>query len=300
MYWGSSPHTRGALAELQVVEHRVGIIPAYAGSTGRRRMALRITAGSSPHARGALLVGPDEVRDAGIIPACAGSTDRYRGRSRAGRDHPRMRGEHVCTAIRGSWIPGSSPHARGALWAHGYGTKHAGIIPACAGSTASPRLVAWLTGGSSPHARGAPAQEARDVRWKGIIPACAGSTSCTSRILRLARDHPRMRGEHSPFSPFSPSRPGSSPHARGAQSVAHRPSTKPRIIPACAGSTRTRRPSRRKSRDHPRMRGEHSASQTKSSTKSGSSPHARGARWSRHATSAPKGIIPACAGSTAR
>ena len=50
---GSSPRMRGALAQLQVVEHRVGIIPAYAGSTG---------------------VKPPSVGGWWIIPAYAGST----------------------------------------------------------------------------------------------------------------------------------------------------------------------------------------------------------------------------------
>ena len=70
---------------------------------------------------------------------------------------------------------GSSPHARGARRTGGGAVDHAGIIPACAGSTSSTRLIASSSGdhprmrgehscttlrdvpilGSSPHARGA-------------------------------------------------------------------------------------------------------------------------------------------------
>ena len=113
--------------------------------------------------------------------------------------------------------------------------------------------------GSSPHARGAP--------WSGRAPP------------RTAGDHPRMRGEHAQLEQEVSSRPG--------------------IIPACAGST--------------------CAVQWLEELDQGSSPHARGAPSRRSATTAtpwdhPRmrgehaaelaeelvvdGIIPACAGST--
>ena len=50
--------------------------------------------------------------------------------------------------------------------------------------------------GSSPHARGAQHAAFEAYKAEGIIPACAGSTSSASSPLRLAMDHPRMRGEH--------------------------------------------------------------------------------------------------------
>ena len=131
---GSSPHVRGALAKLQVVQHRVGIIPACAGSTssagrssspmgdhprmcGEHRPldgSVGQSTGSSPHVRGAL--GNVDVDDAvcGIIPACAGST----GHVAIGRpgewDHPRMCGEHVESRYGFTCETGSSPHVRGA------------------------------------------------------------------------------------------------------------------------------------------------------------------------------------------
>ena len=154
--------------------------------------------GSSPHTRGALLGGSHGER--------------------ANVDHPRIRGEHMAsstldfpwpwiipayagsTARRQDHIDGrlgSSPHTRGALSTVTWGTSmpedhprirgehrplglprgdRAGIIPAYAGSTL---LYVQMPGphvGSSPHTRGA-----RDAR---------------NAALAHARDHPRIRGEH--------------------------------------------------------------------------------------------------------
>ena len=51
--------------------------------------------GSSPHARGAPKVPSLAASALGIIPACAGSTNNKLRKTRPGRDHPRMRGEHT-------------------------------------------------------------------------------------------------------------------------------------------------------------------------------------------------------------
>ena len=91
---GSSPHTRGAptLTIPDSVTER--IIPAYAGSTGRReavdvleadhprirgehdtpRIPGSASGGSSPHTRGALLARLSQIFTCRIIPAYAGST----------------------------------------------------------------------------------------------------------------------------------------------------------------------------------------------------------------------------------
>ena len=131
---GSSPHVRGALAKLEVVQHRVGIIPACAGSTSRLprsqprgrdhpRMCgehffvyLRDEdgAGSSPHVRGALQDRPHPRQPRGIIPACAGSTCRSPSCRTPRRDHPRMCGEHLVAYCMIAPQGGSSPHVRGA------------------------------------------------------------------------------------------------------------------------------------------------------------------------------------------
>ena len=213
---------------------------------------------------------------------------------------------------------GSSPHARGARLSPRDHVGEEGIIPACAGSTrsgaASPRsrrdhprmrgehvshgAHGPLPRGSSPHARGALRADAMEAwRW-GIIPACAGSTPLPIHHHLMEEDHPRMRGEHLVWRCCSASMAGSSPHARGAPTRQIESQLSGGIIPACAGSTRarSRRPS--PSRDHPRMRGEHTSASRSAFVAQGSSPHARGAPG-RHARCLHAGrIIPACAGST--
>ena len=152
---GSSPHTRGAPARIPGGAGLRRIIPAYAGSTlDPDRSGVgdwdhpRIRgehfpepsfdvgqAGSSPHTRGAHRVREHHQREARIIPAYAGSTCRRCRLPRRGRDHPRIRGEHV-----GIGQPGALDR---------------GIIPAYAGSTLIDRAREKNVTGSSPHTRGA-------------------------------------------------------------------------------------------------------------------------------------------------
>ena len=107
-----------------------------------------------------------------------------------------------------------------------------------------------------------------------------------------------MRGEHQGFRLLHDRLAGSSPHARGAQTRVSRTSRLPRIIPACAGSTRHQQVGMDDAWDHPRMRGEHPNAPDFSLATTGSSPHARGAQKRRLDGGKLGGIIPACAGST--
>ena len=175
-------------------------------------------------------------RKARIIPAYAGSTARARPRSRKGRDHPRVCGEHERCPSRTGCLSGSSPRMRGARGARAPLEVQAGIIPAYAGST--PRCAArresardhprvcgehevdqlwwWACAGSSPRMRGAPRGPRRRVEPRGIIPAYAGSTRICRRPRSAAGDHPRVCGEHRSSAPATGSAPGSSPRMRGA------------------------------------------------------------------------------------
>ena len=94
-----------------------GIIPACAGSTGAGRAfavvhrdhprvrgehasthsAGPVSGGSSPRARGAPTAVGTALVETGIIPACAGSTGCLQAARIKGRDHPRVRGEHLAT-----------------------------------------------------------------------------------------------------------------------------------------------------------------------------------------------------------
>ena len=213
---GSSPHTRGAQRPAHASDDYVRIIPAYAGSTGRRRRRCRgrrdhprirgehiqdtpltnVTPGSSPHTRGAPIRRCYRSPSRRIIPAYAGSTRRSAGKSREPGDHPRIRGEHVPEApVLGADV-GSSPHTRGA--------------------------------------RDDPPQERARGR---IIPAYAGSTLYFDKPQTRNWDHPRIRGEHRSVSARSCATVGSSPHTRGARRLRHGDRAGARIIPAYAGST---------------------------------------------------------------
>ena len=132
--------------------------------------------GSSPHARGTRNHVSRCDSPCGIIPACAGNTLASRLSLLAGRDHPRMRGEHIGHHLLADAATGSSPHARGTLTGEGSRSDVLGIIPACAGNTVlhsrlpcpcrdHPRMrgehgyngeSAQNSQGSSPHARGTP------------------------------------------------------------------------------------------------------------------------------------------------
>ena len=240
-----------------------GIIPAYAGSTSRRCYQ-STQGGSSPHARGALGPAREGRVQRGIIPACAESTSQASSCRAVCRDHPRMRGEHMADAYKGLHIKGSSPHARGARRIVVKPSRDSGIIPACAGSTFKGELCQRATR-DHPRMRGEHPQHSTHPPPPG-------------------RDHPRMRGEH-PGSPRARARPpGSSPHARGTLRRLVVQADLAGIIPACAGSTPVTFRPRTRARDHPRMRGEHTAAPQSSQPAQGSSPHARGALMRRDST----------------
>ena len=255
---GSSPHTRGAPCRLSRLDALVLDHP-------------RIRGEHFEHTDSALPL----VR---IIPAYAGSTRRSRSPRAKPADHPRIRGEHALRRFIDKGAQGSSPHTRGAPRAFAWCRHAYGIIPAYAGSTRRrivgtsrdadhPRIrgehpdaaeCVPFADGSSPHTRGAPTPPRSRSRRPRIIPAYAGSTDDSGVTGFRASDHPRIRGEHELKAYVNRMRVGSSPHTRGAHPPTVRRCLHWRIIPAYAGSTAPRRPGRRPSWDHPRIRGEHS------------------------------------------
>ena len=272
----SFPHTRGTCRHRQGDRPHHGIIPAYAGGTRwsfRRRQSRR------------------------DLPACAESTGRGRDRLVRPRDHPRMRGEHRSEACGLDWSDGSSPHARGALLRPGPAARASGIIPAYAGSTSTgcrsrrtmpdhPRIRGEHLDmqtkvhhdlGSSPHTRGALGGDHLRRAHDGIIPAYAGSTEESVITTASSPDHPRIRGEHAMALGDGRLGEGSSPHTRGARGAGPLDGGRERIIPAYAGSTRRGCRPVPRSRDHPRIRGEHRTVTPGMRPPPRSSPHARGA-----------------------
>ena len=195
--------------------------------------------GSSPHTRGA----PSRTRKIPsqwrIIPAYAGSTVPASFVSSSGKDHPRIRGEHVIVSFADCFQRGSSPHTRGARLIRPVAGRRARIIPAYAGSTPQtvqdqstlrdhPRIrgehqvsgeTFFEDEGSSPHTRGARQSAEWGQQKARIIPAYAGSTGCRAARPCSESDHPRIRGEHVPAVDPCCWGAGSSPHTRGAHGV---------------------------------------------------------------------------------
>ena len=192
------------------------------------------------------------------------------------------------------------------------------IIPAYAGSTTAgtpwpttpadhPRVRgehhAAVSGlevarGSSPRTRGAPTSSTRLSFRPRIIPAYAGSTSTAPRSSRSSWDHPRVRGEHTPWMVCPLYAAGSSPRTRGAPVDRAVVPARTGIIPAYAGSTFGLREQDQADRDHPRVRGEHHLEPPHVFCLPGSSPRTRGAHIEDSDLVRCEGIIPAYAGST--
>ena len=331
---GSSPLARGLQVGPALCWAGTRIIPARAGFTtpghnreGDRRdhprsrgvysksfLASTSPSGSSPLARG-LHHGRIPRRSAGrIIPARAGFTAHHHPRPRRPADHPRSRGVYGVACASG----GSSPLARGLRSARPPRGLTPRIIPARAGFTRrrrASRSYVWdhprsrgvytatasrrrRTPGSSPLARGLPTCGIEDADRLRIIPARAGFTPRPRRRHRLFRDHPRSRGVYITRTIGPGGSPGSSPLARGLRIAVSKPTERERIIPARAGFTWTSTAVRESRWDHPRSRGVYSTPTTRTSTRNGSSPLARGLRAADAASLGGEGIIPARAGFT--
>ncbi|OZG60838.1 hypothetical protein BMYO_0635 [Bifidobacterium myosotis] len=109
-----------------------------------------------------------------------------------------------------------------------------------------------------------------------------------------------MRGEHIMSQVHGSGCVGSSPHARGTRRRVLERAAQTGIIPACAGNTRWTCRLIIEKWDHPRMRGEHVNVLGGMWSSMGSSPHARGTPVDGGGVEFAGGIIPACAGNTAR
>ena len=276
-YTGSSPRVRGTLSQVVAQFVGVGIIPACAGNTWRETGAqtrhwdhprvcgehpsdtgkLVWVPGSSPRVRGTPLFPSSITRLIGIIPACAGNTSGSSSISQPSRDHPRVCGEHVVSPAMVLPYSGSSPRVRGTPPEHDPRRPADGIIPACAGNTASALRTpcsAWdhprvcgehrlddqleeAMPGSSPRVRGTHGEAAHLADHAGIIPACAGNTLALHRGAHSPRDHPRVCGEHLFTLPAGLEAAGSSPRVRGTRRLVVLTILTLGIIPACAGNT---------------------------------------------------------------
>ena len=154
-----------------------------------------------------------------IIPARAGFTAQGEYASLEFTDHPRSRGVYNLRSAKAAGSRGSSPLARGLLlvacWLGPGGADH----PRSRGVYITSAAVRTCSPGSSPLARGLLDYEQADALSVGIIPARAGFTGSGGRSRPRRWDHPRSRGVYKLAEVATGMTGGSSPLARGLQSI---------------------------------------------------------------------------------
>ncbi len=335
---GSSPLARGGPPRIRAYAETRWLIPARAGRTlelsenrfiaeahPRSRGAdCRLTltrfsrSGSSPLARG----GPEaDWRDAGsfrLIPARAGRTGYPVHEINTEWAHPRSRGADTGVLLHVRTDQGSSPLARGGLFAYCSVFIVGRLIPARAGRTcggSTVRLAArahprsrgadviceppnGAQVGSSPLARGGHNLGALTHGECRLIPARAGRTFSEGSVFAHWLAHPRSRGADVlgvvPVGCFL----GSSPLARGGLVPGSVLRADRRLIPARAGRTLSTHPNPPSTGAHPRSRGADERQLMDIVNRSGSSPLARGGlETDRDLPWRPR-LIPARAGRT--
>ena len=229
-----------------------------------------------------------------------------------------MRGEYQTSSKKYLKPMGSPPLARGVQHAILVQAVSDRITPACAGSTTHDCIVQMgkedhprLRGeysfaalqlqcplGSPPLARGVPWMGTQVGTDRAITPACAGSTGKGRHVGIDIGDHPRLRGEYVVGKYSFDFNQGSPPLARGVHCKVCKLCSRPRITPACAGSTRALTLHVVRMKDHPRLRGEYITLLSDTTKAIGSPPLARGVPFTQYVLTLPFRITPACAGST--
>ena len=232
--------------------------------------------------------------------------------------HPRSRGENLNQSTTEPTASGSSPLTRGK---HGCGRGwrvRRRLIPAHAGKTfrssfsvcrgaAHPRSRGEnrvigsplaILHGSSPLTRGKLKRVGVTLARDRLIPAHAGKTASWRWPSLPVKAHPRSRGENTTSRGSRPRRSGSSPLTRGKRPLRNVKSLQGRLIPAHAGKTRVARDGCRRSRAHPRSRGENILPALEPLGGVGSSPLTRGKQHVRRHINSVLRLIPAHAGKT--
>ena len=231
--------------------------PRVCGEHGTKCWKPRTPPGSSPRMRGTRESGMADYIAERIIPAYAGNTWWRTACPCCIWDHPRVCGEHTCSALAVPVARGSSPRMRGTRVIHRIVHKQCRIIPAYAGNTRYPPycpqavpdhprvcgehprapIMKFHGAGSSPRMRGTPKTAVFYDGSAGIIPAYAGNTSGYPSARPYARDHPRVCGEHLISCTFPRNASGSSPRMRGTRRFRKASTPNNGIIPAYAGNT---------------------------------------------------------------
>ena len=225
--WAGNTHIEQRLKS----RSRLRFIPAWAGNTNlfRGREFGKCRFGSSPRGRGT------QLEDAHGAQSYSTSGSSPRGRGTQGVQstpailadypvHPRVGGEHVSLDGSSRSSSGSSPRGRGTRHRARRDAGTLRFIPAWAGNTSAPSILAVQVGaGSSPRGRGthSPRHPASFELARRFIPAWAGNT-CTGEP-REAVDRRRR---------FIPAWAGNTSKPKGTAQPRSR-----RFIPAWAGNT---------------------------------------------------------------
>ena len=337
-WYGRSPRARGRRLVRGAREGLRGPIPASAGETRTptcRRSATgadprerggdvvyrpRVdpTTGRSPRARGRPLPGTANPEIQGPIPASAGETRSRIAPATSPRADPRERGGDASRSRSPRRTTGRSPRARGRLREQGERLSAVRPIPASAGETRRRRPRTRSSGadprerggddhldvavrndlGRSPRARGRLNDRPLLLAQLGPIPASAGETAAPWPCRGPPAADPRERGGDTSSASAIASACGRSPRARGRRERQERRLHLPGPIPASAGETPGRRPTRRPWGADPRERGGDAAAPASARSARGRSPRARGRPLHRHAQGRELGPIPASAGET--
>ena len=154
------------------------------------------------------------------------------------------------------------------------------------------------TAGSSPRVRGKLSASQLLRAGARLIPACAGKTGRCGRGAHRAEAHPRVCGENCYSRHVGEDDSGSSPRVRGKPRGWYAAPRPPRLIPACAGKTESRKRPARRTAAHPRVCGENEVDERVGMIAEGSSPRVRGKLNPDRAPGRRLGLIPACAGKT--
>ena len=152
--------------------------------------------------------------------------------------------------------------------------------------------------GSSPLTRGKPWKRYAFMISVRLIPAHAGKTAMAWIRADGKPAHPRSRGENVQGRSVDWVQRGSSPLTRGKPSPMRRSATRPWLIPAHTGKTRSRSATPWGSPAHPRSRGENRTTAPRGQIWRGSSPLTRGKRVGLGAALPVPRLIPAHAGKT--
>ncbi len=214
---------------------------------------------------------------------------------------------------------GSSPRWRGRRYRFVRGVDYPVAHPRVGGDDEATISMCAIDVGSSPRWRGRRRQPRHLAAGHGLIPALAGTTPRLLLSCRPPRAHPRVGGDDWRIESGGAGWLGSSPRWLGRprdRSEANHDAGlipalagttrgepvharhRPGLIPALAGTTPTDADLVTVRRAHPRVGGDDTVDGRPGVIVSGSSPRWRGRRGPRRGPCAPRGLIPALAGTT--